>query len=128
MAISPDARLHRYTPKPCPPSYHQGTDRLAGHQPRSKTGLAGLTKECTSPVRAYVGVTDDQWYGFLADRPGLPEVNFWQPSGGRQFHVLAPGEPFFFKAHYPQNRSWAAASSAAPRSCGSRRLGNYSAR
>jgi putative restriction endonuclease len=57
-----------------------------------------------SPVRAYVGVTDDQWYHFLAARPELPEVNFWQPSGGRQFHVLAPGEPFFFKTHYPHNK------------------------
>jgi putative restriction endonuclease len=55
-------------------------------------------------VRAYVGVTDGQWYHFLAARPHLSEVNFWQPSGGREFHVLAPGEPFFFKTHYPHNR------------------------
>jgi putative restriction endonuclease len=55
-------------------------------------------------VKAYVGVTDSEWYRFLAARPGLPEVNFWQPSGGREFHVLSPGEPFFFKTHYPQNR------------------------
>jgi putative restriction endonuclease len=31
-------------------------------------------------------------------------VNFWQPSGAREFRVLAPGEPFFFKTHYPHNR------------------------
>jgi len=49
-------------------------------------------------------VTDNVWYHFLAARPGLQEVNFWQPSGGRGFHVLAPGEPFFFKTHYPHNR------------------------
>jgi putative restriction endonuclease len=55
-------------------------------------------------VRAYVGVTDDQWYRFLADRPHLVEVNFWQPGGGRGFHVLSPGEPFFFKTHSPHNR------------------------
>jgi HNH endonuclease len=55
-------------------------------------------------VRAYVGVTDDNWYRFLADRPGVTEVNFWQPSGAREFRVLAPGEPFFFKTHYPHNR------------------------
>jgi putative restriction endonuclease len=55
-------------------------------------------------VRAYVGVTDNDWYRFLAARPRLQEVNFWQPSGGREFHVLAPGEPFFFKTHYPHNR------------------------
>ena len=55
-------------------------------------------------MRAYVGVTDNDWYRFLAARPRLQEVNFWQPSGGREFHVLAPGEPFFFKTHYPHNR------------------------
>src|SRR5262245_49186829 len=55
-------------------------------------------------VRTYVGVTDNDWYRFLADRPDLTEVNFWQPSGGREFRVLAPGEPFFFKTHYPHNK------------------------
>jgi putative restriction endonuclease len=55
-------------------------------------------------VRAYVGVTDTTWYRFLAARPQLTEVNFWQPSGGREFRVLAPGEPFFFKTHYPHNK------------------------
>jgi putative restriction endonuclease len=55
-------------------------------------------------VRAYVGVTDGGWYRFLSARPELQEVNFWQPSGGREFRVLGPGEPFFFKTHYPHNR------------------------
>jgi putative restriction endonuclease len=57
-----------------------------------------------SVVRAYVGVTDGDWFRFLAARPNATEVNFWQPSGGREFRVLAPGEPFFFKTHYPHNR------------------------
>jgi putative restriction endonuclease len=48
-------------------------------------------------------VTDSTWYQFLAARPQVAEVNFWQPSGGREFRVLAPGEPFFFKTHYPHN-------------------------
>lgn len=56
------------------------------------------------PVKAYVGVTDGDWYRFLAARPTLNEVNFWRPSGGRTFRVLTPGEPFFFKTHYPHNR------------------------
>ena len=64
-------------------------------------GGAGAT---IAVVRAYVGVTDNNWYRFLADRPGVTEVNFWQPSGAREFRVLAPGEPFFFKTHYPDNR------------------------
>ena len=57
-----------------------------------------------SLVRAYVGVTDYSWYQFLAARPRVTEVNFSQPSGAREFHVLAPGEPFFFKTHYPHNK------------------------
>jgi putative restriction endonuclease len=54
-------------------------------------------------VKAYVGVTDGDWYRFLAARPALQEVNFWQPSGDRRFRVLVAGEPFFFKSHHPQN-------------------------
>jgi putative restriction endonuclease len=57
-----------------------------------------------SVVLAYVGVTDNNWYQFLAARPQVTEVNFWQPSGAREFRVLAPGEPFFFKTHYPHNK------------------------
>ncbi len=55
-------------------------------------------------MRAYVGVTDDQWYRFLADRPQLEEVNFWRPSEAREFRALAPGEPFFFKTHHLHNK------------------------
>jgi putative restriction endonuclease len=45
-------------------------------------------------------VTDNNWYRFLADRPGMTEVNFWQPSGAREFRILSPGEPFFFNRSY----------------------------
>jgi putative restriction endonuclease len=55
-------------------------------------------------MRAYVGVTDQSWYRFLAAWPLVGEVNFWQPSGGREFRILEPGEPFFFKTHYPHNK------------------------
>jgi putative restriction endonuclease len=54
-------------------------------------------------MRAYVAVTDRDWYGFLLARPDLDEVNFWQPSGGRRFGAIQPGEPFLFKLHYPEN-------------------------
>jgi len=54
-------------------------------------------------VKAYVGVTDGEWYRFLAARPELNEVNFWRPSGKHGFKVLQYGEPFFFKSHYPEN-------------------------
>ena len=43
---------------------------------------------CTiTGVRAYVGVTDNNWYRFLAGRPKVTEVNFWQPSGAREFRT-----------------------------------------
>lgn len=50
-------------------------------------------------VRAYVGVTDGDWYRYLA-ASGADEVNFWRPGGGSAFRALAVGEPFFFKSHY----------------------------
>jgi putative restriction endonuclease len=57
-------------------------------------------------MRGYVGVTDGEWFRFLADRPedtgGL--VNFWRPGGGTAFRALEVGEPFFFKTHAPHNR------------------------
>lgn len=45
-------------------------------------------------MKAYVGVTDRDWYRFLLGRPDLDEVNFWQPSGGRAFRAIKPGDPF----------------------------------
>jgi len=44
-------------------------------------------------VRAFVAVTDKDWYQFLAERPDLDEVNFWQPGGNRLFRALSSGEP-----------------------------------
>jgi putative restriction endonuclease len=57
-------------------------------------------------VRGYVGVTDDEWFRFLAARPEISqtEVNFWRPGGGNTFRALNVGEPFFFKTHAPHNR------------------------
>ncbi len=53
-------------------------------------------------MKIWVGVTDGDWYAFLREREP-DEVNFWQPSGGRKFKALAPGEPFLFKLHSPRN-------------------------
>ena len=50
-----------------------------------------------------IGVTDGDWFRFLASRPHLDEVNFWQPSGRHRFQALQPGELFLFKLHAPQN-------------------------
>jgi putative restriction endonuclease len=53
-------------------------------------------------MKIWVGVTDEDWFTHLSHlKPD--EVNFWQPSGGRAFRVLAPGEPFLFKLHSPKN-------------------------
>ena len=54
-------------------------------------------------MKAFVAVTDNEWFEFLRGRPGLTEVNFWQPSGSTTFRALEPGQPFLFKLHYPQN-------------------------
>ncbi len=54
-------------------------------------------------VKLFVGVTDGDWYRFLAARPDLSEVNFWLPSGVG-FRSLTVGEPFAFKSHAPHNR------------------------
>jgi putative restriction endonuclease len=54
-------------------------------------------------MRAYIGVTDRDWYRFLKAQPMLEEVNFWQPSAGGGFRALSLGQPFLFKLHYPDN-------------------------
>src|ERR1051325_1877575 len=53
--------------------------------------------------KAYVGVTDSDWYRYLSSRPALTEVNFWQPGGQTQFKALSPGDLFLFKLHSPNN-------------------------
>jgi putative restriction endonuclease len=54
-------------------------------------------------MQAYIGITDRDWFDFLRSRPQLDEVNFWQPSGNRQFRALNPDELFLFKLHAPYN-------------------------
>jgi putative restriction endonuclease len=53
-------------------------------------------------LKFYVGVTDNSWFTFLADRRP-DEVNFWQPGGTTTFRRLSPGELFLFKLHAPLN-------------------------
>ncbi|MGB4220904.1 MAG: hypothetical protein WBJ50_06455 [Smithellaceae bacterium] len=54
-------------------------------------------------MKAFVGITDRDWFELLSSLPQLDEVNFWQPSGKQQFRALAPGELFLFKLHSPDN-------------------------
>jgi len=55
-------------------------------------------------MKAYVAVTDFDWYSYLSSRPLIREGNFWRPYGSRSFKVLEPGEPFLFKAKAPLNK------------------------
>ncbi len=50
----------------------------------------------------WVGITDEDWFNFLAARQPN-EVNFWQPSGGQPFKAIPQGAPFLFKLHSPKN-------------------------
>jgi putative restriction endonuclease len=54
-------------------------------------------------LKAFVGVTDFEWYTFLCTLPEIDEVNFWQPSGYQPFRALSPSEPFLFKLHSPKD-------------------------
>jgi putative restriction endonuclease len=54
-------------------------------------------------VSLYVGITDYDWYRFLAALLSVDEVNFWQPGGRTNFRALQPGELFLFKLHAPRN-------------------------
>jgi putative restriction endonuclease len=54
-------------------------------------------------IKAYVGVTDRKWFDLLRSQPSIDEVNFWQPSGGRNFQAIRPGELFLFKLHRPDD-------------------------
>lgn len=52
-------------------------------------------------MKFYVGVTDNEWFRFLAEHQP-DEVNFWRPGGG-SFRAIRPGAPFLFKLHSPLN-------------------------
>ncbi|GAC1522607.1 MAG: hypothetical protein NVS2B16_30520 [Chloroflexota bacterium] len=53
-------------------------------------------------MKVFVGMTDDRWFRFLADRTP-DEVNFWRPSAVASFRAIPIGAPFLFKLHSPNN-------------------------
>jgi len=59
--------------------------------------------EATQMVNLYVGITDYDWFRFLAAQAAVDEVNFWQPGGRTNFQALRSGELFLFKLHSPRN-------------------------
>src|SRR4051794_26269256 len=54
-------------------------------------------------VRLYLAVTDRRWFDLLSDSAPHDEVNFWQPSGKKEFRALSAGELLLFKLHAPEN-------------------------
>jgi putative restriction endonuclease len=54
-------------------------------------------------MKAFIAVTDSDWFEFLSRRPDLDEVNFWRPGGSASFKALSLGGPMLFKLHWPDN-------------------------
>jgi putative restriction endonuclease len=55
-----------------------------------------------SVVNLFVAITDRSWFDLQSqERPD--EVNFWQPSGTRNFGAVSIGELFLFKLHAPND-------------------------
>jgi putative restriction endonuclease len=54
-------------------------------------------------LKAYIGVTDEPWFRFLAAEIDLDEVNFWRPKDTRVFRSLQPGDLFLFKLRQPRH-------------------------
>lgn len=53
-------------------------------------------------MKYWVGVTDDDWFHFLAARKA-DEVNFWRPGAQAHWGPIPEGAPFLFKLHSPNN-------------------------
>jgi putative restriction endonuclease len=53
-------------------------------------------------VKYFVGITDDDWFHFLAERKA-DEVNFWRPGAQANWGPIPEGAPFLFKLHSPNN-------------------------
>jgi putative restriction endonuclease len=51
-------------------------------------------------MKMFVGVTNNEWFRFLAERKP-DEVNFWRPRSQSDFKALQPGDLFLFKLHSP---------------------------
>ncbi len=54
-------------------------------------------------MKAFVAVTDKNWFELLGQSGPLDEVNFWQPSPKGGLRTLAVGEPLLFKLHSPDD-------------------------
>jgi putative restriction endonuclease len=57
-------------------------------------------------MKFYVGVTDNKWFRFLAERKP-DEVNFWRPKNQNDFKAIGKGDLFLFKRAAPSRQSTA---------------------
>jgi putative restriction endonuclease len=54
-------------------------------------------------MRAYVAITDREWFDQFRSLPCLDEVNFWLPTRIQHLKSLDPGDLFLFRLHYPHS-------------------------
>lgn len=54
-------------------------------------------------MKAFIGMTDFDWFTHVSALGKIDEVNFWQPKRKQSFQALRPGEPFLFKLYSPLN-------------------------
>ena len=101
-------------PPPVGPHRHGAHPNFRHADPSSDRLISRSVLRHTPTVRAFVGVTDGDWYRFLATRPDLNEVNFWRPSSDREFRALAARRAVLTsrRTTWTATRSWAAASTA----------------
>ena len=53
-------------------------------------------------MKAFLAVTDNDWFDFLSRQPDIDEVDFWTPSGKSLGNFIV-GQPVLFKLHAPLN-------------------------
>jgi putative restriction endonuclease len=49
-----------------------------------------------------VGITNNEWFRFLAAKGSAEEINFWRPTPQPYRQDFYPGMPFLFKLHAPE--------------------------
>ena len=53
-------------------------------------------------MRLWVGITNNEWFRFLAAKGSREEINFWRPTPQPYRQDFYPGMPFLFKLHAPE--------------------------
>lgn len=61
------------------------------------------TRSNMRQMKLWVGITDNDWFHFLASKQPIEEINFWRPSPKPYRKDFYPGMPFLFKLHAPDN-------------------------